>query len=141
MPIKQGEFSITQNDANITKANGTVAIMSDIFLYTIPLGTNILIRPEDVICAYMKDAGAEAVATDQWQLVAKDPNSLTTEILASGIYTEIKTFDDRNKTKKIGQSRLLDAQFILSLQFKATTVLVYTSCYFKVSVWRYYKTL
>lgn len=141
MPVKSGEFSINQNDANITSANGTVAIMSDIYKFTVPLGTNILLRPEDIVCMYAKDAGAEAVATDSWQLVAKDPNSLTTEVIASGIYAQIKEFQDRTKVFKLGVSKLLDSQYILSLQFKATTVLVVASCYFTVTCLRYYKTL
>lgn len=141
MPVKPMEFTIDQNDANVTKANGTVAVMSDIYTYKVPRHTAILVRPEDILSAYLKDAGAEAAATDAFELVIRDPNSLTSEVLASGQYAIIKEFQDRNKVKKLGRSKLVKSDYQLVLRVKATTVLVVTTCYFQITCCRFAETL
>lgn len=141
MPVKSSEFTIDQNDSNVTKAAGTAAVMSDIYTYKVPRHTAILIRPEDILSAYLKDATAEALGTDAFELVVRDPNSLTTEIIASGQYTIIKEFQDRNKTKKLGKSKLIKSDFQLVVRAKATTVLVNASCYFQITCLRYAETL
>ena len=141
MPTKAMEFTIDQNDANVVKANGTVAIMSDIFTYKVPRHTVIELRPGDIISAYLKDAGAESLATDAYELVVRDPNSLTQEVIASGQYATIKEFQDHNKTKKLGQSRLIKSDFVVALRVKATTVLVNASCYFQITCKRWAEVL
>jgi len=140
-PVKPMEHNINQNDDNVTAANGTAAVMSDIYDYKVPRHTAVLLRPEDIISAYLKDAGAEAVGTDQWELIIRDPNSLSSEEVSSGIYTVIKTFDDRNKTKKLGQSKLVKSDFHIVLRVNATTVLVVSTCYFQLTCLRYAETL
>ena len=141
MPVKAMEFTIDQNDSNVTKANGTAAVMSSIYTYKVPRHTSILIRPKDILSAYLKDAGAESLGTDPFQLVVKDPNGISQEIIASGQYTIIKEFQDSNKTKKLGKARLVKSDFVIDLQVKATTVLVNTSCYFQLTCLRYAETL
>lgn len=141
MPVKAMEHTITQADSNVTGTTGTAALMTDIYVYKVPRHTAILIRPEDILSAYFKDAGAEMLATDAWELVVRDPNGLSTEQLASGIYAIIKTFDDRNKTKKLGQSKLIKSDYSIALRAKATTVLVVASNYFQLTCLRYAETL
>jgi len=139
--IKSMEHNITQNDANVTAANGTAAVMSDIYSYKVPRHTAILIRPEDVISAYLYDAAAEAVATDAFEVIVRDPNGLSSEIIASGQYAIIKEFQDANKLKKMGASKLIKSDFTLVVRVKATTVLVVASCYFQLTCLRYAETL
>jgi hypothetical protein len=141
MPVKKMEFNLDQNDANVTKTNGTAAVMSDIYDYKVPRHTVIELRPEDILSAYLKDAGAECLATDAFEMVVRDPNGLTSEIIASGQYALIKEFQDSTKTKKLGQSRLIKSDFHLVLRVKATTVLVNTSCYFQLSCARWAEVL
>jgi hypothetical protein len=141
MTVKAMEFSIDQNDANVTKSTGTAGVMTSIFAYKVPRHTAILIRPTDILCAYLKDAGAEMLATDGYQLVVKDPNGISQEIIANGIYTQIKEFQDQNKTKKLGKSRLVKSDYVIDLQAKATTVLVVASNYFQMTCLRYAETL
>jgi hypothetical protein len=141
MPVKGMEHTITSGDANITAANGTAAIMSDIFTYKTPRHTAILLRPEDVLSAYLKDAGAEAAGTDTFELIVRDPNQLTTEVLTLGIYTTIKEFQDRNKTRKLGLAKLVKSDYFVVLRVKATTVLVVSTCYFQITCMRYAETL
>ena len=141
MPVKKMEFTLDQNDSNVSKSNGTVAVMSDIFTYKVPRHTVIELRPEDILSAYLKDAGAEALATDAFELVVRDPNSLTSEVIASGQYAIIKEFQDSTKTKKLGMARLIKSDFQIVLRVKATTVLVYTSCYFQITCARWAEVL
>jgi len=63
--VKAMEFCIDQNDANVTKSNGTAGVMTSIFKYKVPRHTAIVIRPSDIISAYLKDAGAEAETEDK----------------------------------------------------------------------------
>lgn len=135
------EYTIDQNDPNVTKTAGTVAVMTDIFVFKVPRATVIELRPEDILSAYLKDASAEALATDAFQLVLRDPNRLSTKILASGQYAIIKEFQDQTKVKKLGASRLIKSDFEIALQVKATTVLVNASCYFQLTVKRWAETV
>jgi len=141
MPVKGMEHTVDQNDDNITAANGTVSVMSDIFTYKVPRHTAILFRPEDVISAYFKDAGAEAEGADPWELIIRDPNSLSTEVLAKGQYTVIKEFQDSTKLKKLKLSKLVKSDYYVVLRMKATTVLVVASCLFQLTCLRYAETL
>jgi len=141
MAVKAMEFSITQNDSNVTKSNGTAAVMTSIFKYKVPRHTAIFIRPTDIISAYLKDAGAECLTTDPFELVVRDPNGISTEIIANGIYKQIQEFQDSTKTKKLGKKRLVKSDYEIDLQVKATTVLVNTDCYFQLTCLRYAETL
>ena len=141
MPVKSMEHTITQADANCTLTTGTAAIMSDIVVYKVPRHTAILFRPEDIFCAYLKDAGAESLVTDTWELIVRDPNSLTNEVLAQGAYIRIKTFDDRNKTLKLGLSKLVKSDYLVVVRAKCATVLVVASCYWQLTCLRYAETL
>ena len=44
MPVKAMEHTITQLDPNVTAANGTAAVMSDIYKYVVPRHTAIQIH-------------------------------------------------------------------------------------------------
>jgi hypothetical protein len=141
MTVKAMEHTITQADSNCTLATGTAALMTDIATYKTPRHTAIQLRPEDVLSAYLKDAGAEMAATDVYELVVRDPNQLSTEVISAGIYTTIKEFQDRNKTKKLGLSKLVRSDYFIVLRAKATTVLVVASCYWQITCLRFAQTL
>ena len=141
MPVKPMEFTITQADANCTLTTGTAALMSDIVVYKVPRHTAIVLRPDDIFSAYLKDAGAEALVTDTFEVIIRDPNSLTSELVASGAYVRIKTFDDRNKTLKLGVSKLIKSDYQLVIRAKCATVLVVANCYWQITCLRYADTL
>jgi hypothetical protein len=141
MPVKAMEFTIDQNDSNVTKSTGTAAVMTSIFSYKVPRHTAIMIRPSDILSAYFKDAGAETLGTDAFQLIVKDPNGISQEIISSGMYTTIKEFQDSTKTKKLGKSRLVKSDYVIDLQLKATTVTVVASNYYQLTCLRYAETL
>jgi hypothetical protein len=135
------EFTITQADANATLSTGTAALMTDIVVYKVPRHTAIVLRPDDIFSAYLKDAAAEALVTDTFEVIIRDPNSLTSELVASGAYVRIKTFDDRNKTLKLGVSKLIKSDYQLVIRAKCATVLVVANCYWQITCLRYADTL
>jgi hypothetical protein len=141
MPVKPMEFTLDQNDVNETLSTGTAKTMTDIVVYKVPRHTVVVLRPEDTISLYLKDAGAECLGTDAVQILVRDPNGLSDEIIASGQYTVFKEFTDRNKLKRIGKQKIIKSDFQLVVQAKATTVLVVASCYHAITCLRYAETL
>lgn len=141
MPVKTMELNIDQNNGNVTKANGTAAVMSDIYTFKVPRHMAIRLRPDDILSAYLKDAGAEALATDAFELVVRDPNGYTSETICAGQYSIIKEFQDSTKTKKLGASKLVKSDYQIVLRVKATTVLVVSTCYFQLTCQAYVETL
>jgi len=141
MPVKAMEHTLTQADPNVTLTTGTATLMTDIVVYKVPRHTAIVLRPDDIFSAYLKDAGAESLVTDTYQLLIRDPNNLTNEIISTGAYVRIKTFDDRNKTLKLGVSKLIKSDYQLVIQAKCATVLVVANCYWQITCLRYADTL
>jgi hypothetical protein len=132
--------SLTQNDSFVSALNGTQAIMSDIYVWTVPRNTAILLNPTDILSAYLKDVGAEMIATDQWELVIRNAESgEQVSKISSGIYQMVKEFQDQTKVKRIGGKYLLESDFILAFRANATTVLVNASCYISIGCTKYVK--
>lgn len=42
-------FTITQEDSNVTQTDTTAESLQDLFVYRVPIGHSILLRPEDVL--------------------------------------------------------------------------------------------
>jgi hypothetical protein len=137
MPVKAMEHILSQNDPNVTLTTGTAKLMSDIVVYKVPRHTVIQLRPEDILSCYLKDAGAEMLATDGVQLLLRDPNNLTQEIIFTGLYAVIKEFQDSTKTKRIGLAKMVPSDFQIVLQANATTVLVVANCYWQLTCKRW----
>lgn len=139
--IAQDKFTITQADPNVASSTATAAKMTEIYKFTCPRGTELKIQPHDEISMYLKDAVAESLNTDSFELAVEDANRLTKKIIASGIYLEAKEFQDHNKTKKIGATHYVRAEQLIVLYVKCATVTVTASCYFKLTSTRRYQTL
>jgi len=137
MPVKAMEHILSHNDPNVTLSTGTAKLMSDIVVYKVPRHTVIELRPQDIFSAYLKDAGAEMLATDGVQLLLRDPNNLTQEIIFTGLYAVIKEFQDSLKTKKIGLAKLVPSDFQIVIQAQATTILVVANCYWQITCKRW----
>ena len=139
--VVEEKIQIDQNTDGITSANGTAAILSDIYTYSVPDRSQIIINPSDAISAYLKNATAEAVGTDRVQLVITDPMGRRTQVIAEGQYTTFKEFQDVTKKKFLGRRVVVPANFIIKLKVSATTVLVVASCYFALDCTLVYETL
>lgn len=138
MPVKFqiGELSISQSDGNVTTGAPAAAKMEALYTYKVPRQTEIKIRPSDVISAYLKDAGAESLVTDTWELWKQDPNGVLNELIASGTYNEIKEFADVNKLKKLRNVFYIPSDFLLVFKVKTATIVVTNSCYYRISCTR-----
>jgi len=141
MPVKEDEIQIDQNLSGIVAANGTAGILSNIYTYTVPDRSRITINPTDAISLYLKDAGAEAVGTDQVQIVVTDAWGRNSRVIAEGQYTTFKEFQDVTKKRFAGKTVRIPANFIIIVKVKATTVLVVSSCYLAIDVTLAYETL
>ena len=53
-------FVITQEDENITQADGTADELQDLFLYRVPKGQKIILQPADVLALYAEETDASA---------------------------------------------------------------------------------
>jgi len=137
MPVKAMEHILSQADPNVTLTTGTAGLMSDIVVYRVPRHTVIQLRAEDILSAYLADAGAEMLDTDGVQLLLRDPNNLTQEIIFTGLYIVIKEFANSLATKKIGLAKMVPSDFQIVLQANATTVLVVANCYWQLTCKRW----
>lgn len=146
MRIKAMEHTITQNDPNILQFTGTAALMTDIFDYLVPRHTALQFRPEDFLAAFLCTAPniEKAAATehyDPYELIVRDPNLLTSEILCQGSYIEIRSFDDKQLKKKLGVSRLVKSDFHIVLRANNITVLTAVDNMLAISCLRYAEVL
>ena len=139
--IVEEKIQIDQNTTSIVAANGTAAVLSDIYTYTIPDRCQVILNPTDAISIYLKDAGAEAVGTDQVQVVVTDPLGRRSRVIAEAQYTTFKEFQDVTKKKFVGQRVVIPANYILKVKVKATTVLVVSTCYLSIDSTFIYETL
>ena len=139
--VVEEKIQIDQNTSGLTKTNGTAAVLSDIYSYTVPDRSQLIINPNDSIGMYLKDASAECVGTDQVQVVVTDPLGRRTRVIAEGQYTVFKEFQDVTKKKFFGQRVIVPANFIIKVKVKATTVLVNSSCYLALDCTNVYETL
>jgi len=133
MALKKIEFEIDQNRPETVKANGTVAVMSDIFTWTCPQHVVLKLRPTDRVAAYLKDAGAEALATDDVEISIVEPGGYGQNVIFAGQYGRLKEFDDVTKTRKIGRMHIVTPGMVVKFRVKATTVLVVSTCYFSIA--------
>lgn len=122
-------MSIDQNNPNVTRYTGTAAVMTDVFVYKVPRTSTLFLRTSDSLSAYFKDAVAETVGTDAWELVVRDPNQLRKNVIASGQYTQIKEFQDSTKKFYLPTSAVVPGDWEVALRLKATTVIVVASGY------------
>jgi len=53
-------FVITQEDSNVTQSDTTAETLQDLFLYRVPKGQKIILRPEDVLCVFLQETDASA---------------------------------------------------------------------------------
>lgn len=51
---------ITQEDSNVTQADGTANELQDLFKYRVPKGIKIILSPEDVLCLYAEETDGSA---------------------------------------------------------------------------------
>ena len=48
-------FVITQEDDDVTQADGVADALQDLFLYRVPIGMRMILRPTDVFCIHVRE--------------------------------------------------------------------------------------
>ncbi len=67
-------FVINQGDDNITRTNTLAGVMSDLYTYRVPLGSNIILSPDNVLAIHLLNpAGAVIEPTAQVRVELRSP--------------------------------------------------------------------
>ena len=93
-------FVINQEDPNVAQADGVAEALQDLFLYCVPLGITILLRPEDVLCLFAQETDATALqSTAEVKLEARDgTQSQKIPVLGPALYASFAgEFKDEDK--------------------------------------------
>jgi hypothetical protein len=97
-PVKK-PFVITQDDGNITEADGTVDTWSDIWKYQAPQGTGIILETGNTFSVYLEDASAE-VGNDTCyvKIEHRDPSGQDRKnVWGESLYYRAKEFQEISK--------------------------------------------
>ena len=66
-------FVITQEDTDVTQTDTTAEALQDLFVYRVPIGITIILRPEDVLCAGLVETDTTVVQnTAQVKIEVRD---------------------------------------------------------------------
>ena len=119
-------FVINQEDANVTQADGTAEELQDLFLYRVPKGQKIILRPEDVLALYSEETDASAIQTTALvKLELRDATQTEkTALLQSTQYVNFNgEFQDEDKLIHLDIQRevIVGEQEYIALQVKNPT--------------------
>jgi len=119
-------FVITQEDDNITQADGTANELQDLFKYRVPKGQKVILRLDDVLCLYAEETDATAEqATALVKLEMRDATGEEkTPLLNSTQYANFAgEFQDEDKIIKLDIAReiIVGEQEYISLMVKNPT--------------------
>lgn len=98
---------LTNNDSNLTRADGTASTWSDIWKYQVPRGTELIISPGDTFAAYLEDASAEVSdRTAKVKIEVRDPAEGEASLaFGPSAYQSVKEFQDDDLVARL---RLLE---------------------------------
>jgi len=116
-------FTITQEDSDVTQTDTTADALQDLFVYRVPIGTTIILRPDDVLCSYMVETDASAAqSTGQVKLEHRDDaGEGKTPLLGPMQYASfVGEFKDEDKLQHldITEEKRVYAQEYIALQSK-----------------------
>ena len=149
MRIKEEPFDLTSADTVAippqNRADGVPNVWSDIWMYQVPLGHWLLLRPEHHLSVHLRDTtGAEvADGTCQVKLVMRDQSKQEeVPILSPVLYVDVKEFRDANKkaTLALTESRKIPELFFLVLCAKYSAAIRERDSYFRLETFRFRQT-
>lgn len=137
MPIVRDKYRITQNDENVTLADGTANQESTIATFVVPDRTAFEINPDDIFSIYLaNNAGTEAANTAQIKVTHEDPNGISVRQLALVDYIVVKEFADRLKIYTFGQSATLKPKDRIRIKVTADVAVDKSRTRFQISATR-----
>lgn len=92
-------YEINQEDGDITQADTTASVWSDLFDLKVPKGRSFILRPTDAFGAYLEDTGTtECLDTVRVKLVRRDTtNGEEKPLISETLYASIKELTDVDK--------------------------------------------
>ena len=108
MEIREEPFQLTDNDANVTEADGTASTWSDIWDYEVPIGEAIRLTSEHTFSAYLENASAEVSNTTcSVRIEVRDPSGQdVVRIFGPALYIKVKEFSERPLLAHLGVAEL-----------------------------------
>ena len=96
-------FTLTQDDGNITEADGTANLWSDLWKYQVPEGTGIILETGNTFACYLEDAAAEiGDDTGYVKIEHRDPSGQDkVNVFGAAIYLRVKDFQSQYKIAKL----------------------------------------
>ena len=96
---EQGElrpYHLTDDDSGNAAADGSAAAWADIWKYTVPRGTMIVLSPSSIFSAYLEDASAVIGNNDnKIKIEVRDPAESSVELVyGPNPYIKSKEFQD-----------------------------------------------
>lgn len=106
MPTVDELYPITNTNADVTGANGTAAVWSDVYSYKVPAGFKHVLLPTHAFKFSGYDtAGTPAVLadTDQIMIEVRDAAGVdgSKDVIYRGLYVHSKEFQDRDKIARL----------------------------------------
>ena len=97
-------YRLTQSDPVISEADGTANQWSDIWKYQVPMGVQLVIKPEAMFAAYLEDTSPAEVgdASCRLKIEKRDPSESDSLLLyGPDIYLASKEFQDSRKKARL----------------------------------------
>lgn len=97
-------FHLTQSDPNITEADGTANLFSDIWKYQVPIGVTHVLKSGQTFSAYLEDSTNVQVgnATCRVQIEVRDPAEQDSMIVfGPTLYIKVKELQDATLKARI----------------------------------------
>lgn len=133
-------FHLTNSDPNVTEADGTQDVFSDIWKYQVPIGVTHVLKSEHRFSAYLEDASAEVGnSTCRIQLEVRDPAEQDSRVvLGPALYLRAKEFQDMTKmlTLQVGEDMVVSERYWIVIMVRDDGAIDASDSYFDLFVSR-----
>jgi hypothetical protein len=131
-------FDLTDQDANITKANATAATWSDLYKYQVPVGVGHVLQAGHTFSIYLMNTSSTVnAATDLVKIEVRDSSEQDKRtVYGPAIYQRVQEFQDRNKIARLNVSApvpVLERQWIV-VMVKGATAPGTANSYFDLAI-------
>lgn len=139
--VVKERIQINQNTTGVTITAAVAATKSEVFSYTVPSNSELIINPTDFIAAYLADAGGAIDDLRPVQVFLQDPQGRRTRVIAEGEYSQFKEFQSSLLKYYVGARIVIPANFMLKIHVTNDLVTVAATTRFAVSCDNIYETL
>jgi len=129
-------FNLTQNDGNITAADGTASTFSDIWKYRVPNGTGIVLQAGDQLSVYLYASGESGVSNTYVRLEVRDPAEEAVRLVfGPALYNRVREFTNRNTIARLGVPepvKVFERQWIVLVAYDTGGTITNADSYFNL---------